>query len=74
LAYQANRDGVAERFPAPAVQTSMDVDLALLGAYAPLLRALEWPIVQAAKPHDAPTLYRLQTVPGSGKILRLVLR
>jgi len=31
LAYQANRDGVAERFPDPAVQKSMEVDLALLG-------------------------------------------
>jgi transposase len=31
LAYKANRDGVAERFPDPAVQKSMEVDLALLG-------------------------------------------
>ena len=30
LAYQANRDGGAERFPDPAVQKSMEVDLALL--------------------------------------------
>jgi transposase len=29
--------------------------------------------VQTAKPHDANTLYVLQTVPGIGKILRLVL-
>jgi transposase len=32
LAYTAHRDGVAERFPAPAVQKSMAVDLALLGS------------------------------------------
>jgi hypothetical protein len=32
LAYQANRDGVAERFPDPAVQKSMEGDLALLGS------------------------------------------
>ena len=30
-------------------------------------------IVQTAKQHDAQTLYRLQSVPGIGKILRLVL-
>ena len=30
LAYQANRDGVAERFPDPAVQQRMEVDLARL--------------------------------------------
>jgi hypothetical protein len=31
IAYTANRDGVAERLPAPAVQKSVAVDLALLG-------------------------------------------
>jgi transposase len=73
LAYKANRDGVAERFPDPAVQKSMEVDLALLGSYDPLLNDLEWHIVKAAKQHDANTLYLLQTVPGIGKILSLVL-
>jgi transposase len=73
LAYQANRDGVAERFPDPAVHKSRAVDLALLGSYDPLLRELELPIVKAAQQHDAHTLYLLQTVPGLGKILSLVL-
>jgi transposase len=73
LAYKANRDGVAERFPDPAVQKSMEVDLALLGYYDPLLRDLELHIVKAAKQHDPNTLYLLQTVPGIGKILSLVL-
>ena len=31
IAYKANRDGVAERFSDPAVQKSIEVDLALLG-------------------------------------------
>jgi hypothetical protein len=73
LADKANRDGVAERFPDPAVQKSMEVDLALLGSYDPRLSDLEWHIVKAAKQHDAHTLYLLQTVPGMGKILSLVL-
>jgi transposase len=73
LAYKANRDGVAERFPDPAVQQSLAVDLALLGYYEPLLRDLELHIVKAAKQHDAHTLYLLQTVPGIGNILSLVL-
>jgi transposase len=73
LAYKANRDGVTARFPDPAVQKSMAVDLTLLGAYDPLLSDLEWHIVKAAKQHDANTLYLLQTVPGIGKILSLVL-
>jgi transposase len=73
LAYKANRDGVAERFPELAVQKSMEVDLALLGYYEPLLRDLELHIVKAAQQHDPNTLYLLQTVPGIGKILSLVL-
>jgi hypothetical protein len=31
LAYKANRVGVAERFPDPAVQKNIAVDLALIG-------------------------------------------
>jgi hypothetical protein len=73
VASKANRDGVAERFPAPAVPKSMAVDLALLGDDDPLRNALEAHIGTAAKQHDAQTLSRLQTVPGIGTRLRLVL-
>jgi hypothetical protein len=31
IAYTANRDGVAKRFSDPAVQKSIEVDLALIG-------------------------------------------
>jgi transposase len=74
IAYKANRDGVAERCAAPAVQKSIAVDLALIGYYDELLRDVELPIVKTAKHHDAQTLYLLQTVPGIGKIRSLVLR
>src|SRR5262249_26892255 len=73
IAYKANRDGVAARFLEPAVQKSVEVDLALIDFYDQLLRDVELTIVQTAKQHDAQTLYRLQSVPGIGKILRLVL-
>jgi len=73
LAYKANRDGVAERFPDPAVQKSMEVDLALIDYYDPLLNDVELSIVLLAKQHDPDTFYRLQSVPGIGKILSLVL-
>jgi transposase len=73
LAYKANRDGGAERFPAPAVQKSIEVDLALIGHDDELLRDLELAIVTTAKQHEANTLYLLQTVPGIGKSLRRVL-
>ena len=73
IAYKTNRDGVAERFADPAVQKSIEVDLALITYYDELLRDLELTIVKTAKHHDANTLYLLQTVPGIGKILSLVL-
>jgi hypothetical protein len=41
LAYKANRTDVAERFPDPAVQKSMEVDLALIGHYDQLLSDVE---------------------------------
>jgi transposase len=73
IAYKANREGVAERFPDPAVHKSVEIDLALIDFYDQLLRDVELTIVQTAKQHDAQTLYRLQSVPGIGKILSLVL-
>jgi transposase len=73
LADKANRDGVAERCAAPAVQKSIAVDLALIGFSDTLLRDVELSIVKTAKHHDANTRYRLPTVPGIGTILSLVL-
>src|SRR6266849_4837081 len=73
ITYKANRDGVAERFADPAVQKSIEVDLALITYYDALLRDVELTIGKTAKHHDAQTLYLLQTVPGIGKILSLVL-
>jgi transposase len=73
LAYKANRAGVAERFPDPAVQKSIEVDRGLIGYYDQGLNDLELTLVNTAKPHHAQTLYRLQSVPGIGKILALVL-
>jgi transposase len=73
IAYKANRAGVAERFRDPAVQKTIEVDLALITSYDELLKNLELSILKTAKHHDAHTLSLLQTVPGLGKILSLVL-
>jgi transposase len=74
IADKANRDGVAERFADPAVQKTIEVDLALLTYYEQLLSDRELAITKTAKHHNANTPYLLQTVPGIGKVLRLVLR
>jgi transposase len=73
IAYKANRQGVAERFADASVHKTVEVDLALITSYDELLKDLELFILQTATHHDAHTLYLLQTVPGIGKLLSLVL-
>jgi transposase len=73
IADQANREGVAARFPAPASQQRLAVDRARLGPYDQRLTALELAIGTAAKAHNAPVFYRLRSSPGVGKSLALVL-
>ncbi len=74
IAHKANREGEAERFPDPAVQKSIAVDLALLGYYDRLLTDLELCIVNTAKAHNAQVFCRLRSIPGVGKIPALGLR
>jgi transposase len=73
IAYTANREGVAERFAEAAVPKTIEGDLALITYDDTLLKDLELSSLNTAKHHDPHTLYRLQTVPGIGKILSLVL-
>ena len=73
IAYKANRQGVAERFDDLAVHKTIEVDLALITSDDALRKDLELFVLKTAKHHDPHTLYRLQTVPGIGKILSLVL-
>jgi transposase len=73
IASKANREGVAERCADPAVHKTIEVDLALITDDDKLLQELELSILQTATQHDANTLSLLQTVPGIGKLLSLVL-
>jgi hypothetical protein len=72
IASKANRVGVAERFPDPAVQKRIEVDLALMGHDDALLRDVALAIGSTAKHHNANTLYLLRPVPGLGEILSWV--
>jgi len=73
IAYKANRDGVAERFPDASVQSNVALDLKLIDAYDELLRKVELEILRQAKDHDAQAFHLLDSVPGIGKILALVI-
>jgi transposase len=73
IAYKANRTGVAERFPEPAVQQSGEVDLALIDHDDRLRRDVARSILHTAKQPNANPLSLLRTVPGIGEILSVVL-
>lgn len=70
---QANRAGVAERFVDESVRRAVESDLSLAGHLDEQLRGIELYLVKHAKIDDPQSFARLQTVPGIGPILALVL-
>src|SRR5215475_4265996 len=73
LAYKANREGVEEHFPDPSVRKTIELDVALIDHYDKLLGEVELYITRTAKGHDPQSFARLQSVPGIGQILALVI-
>jgi transposase len=73
IARKRNRHGVAEHFPDQSVRKSIELDLALLKHYDTLLNDVELYLTRHAKEHQPNDLYLLQTIPGVGKILALVI-
>ena len=73
LADKAKREGVAAHFPDPSVRKSIEVDVALIDHYDQLLGEVALYITRTAKLHDVQTFTRLQSVPGIGQILALVI-
>jgi transposase len=73
IASTANREGGAERFDDAAVPKTIAVDLARITYDDELLKDLELGLLKTAEHHAANPLYLLQTVPGIGKVLSLVL-
>jgi transposase len=75
LSFAANRVDmkVAERFADPSVQRSAAVNLALIDRLDELIGELELYLTRTAKVDDVQTYHRLQTIPGVGKVLGLIL-
>src|SRR5712691_9929637 len=73
LAYKANREGVEDHFPDPSVRKTIEVDVSLINHYDQLLGEVELYITRTAKAHEVQTFSRLQSVPGIGQILALVI-
>jgi transposase len=71
----ANREelNIASRFADPSVCKTIEVDLALIDKYDEMIDDLERYLIRTAKVDDVQTYHQLQTIPGVGKILGLVL-
>jgi len=72
-ASKGKRAGVAERCLAPAGQKRGEVALALMDHADRRRSDVARPIGQTAQPHHAHALYRRPSVPGSGKLVRVVV-
>jgi transposase len=75
LSFAANRHelDIAQRFAAPSVQKNAAVNLAVIDCLDEQIAALELYLTRTAKVDDVQTYHRLQTIPGVGKVLALVL-
>jgi transposase len=71
---QADRAGVTARFPEPAVQSRMAVDLPRIDASDCLVPDLARELVSTAKAPEAQTFDRLRASPSMGQLRALVLR
>ena len=73
LARHTNRDDIADRFSDSSVRKNVEVDIHLMDCMEEEIKSLENFIIRHAKGYDPRTYYRLQTVPGIGTILALVI-
>jgi transposase len=75
LSFAANRAelNIAARFEDKSVQKSAAVNLAVIDCLDEQIAQLELYLVRTAKVEDVQTYHRLQTIPGVGKVLALIL-
>ena len=73
IAKPQNREGITQRFDDPSVQRSIAANLEIIQAYDRLLDQLERDIIASVKEHDLRSYALLQTIPGVGRILALVI-
>jgi len=73
IAKPQNREGIAERFEDLSVQNMIATDLAVITAYDPIIAKMERYIIKTAKHHDPVAHALINTIPGVGRILSLVI-
>jgi hypothetical protein len=73
LARLKNRNGIVEQFEHPSVQESITADMEIIRSYDVILSQLEKSIINMAIHHEPVSYTLLQTIPGVGKIIALIL-
>ena len=75
LCYAANRDDmkIAERFADASVHKNAAADLAVIERLEEVIAGVELYLKRTAKIDNVQTYHRLQTIPGVGKLLALIL-
>jgi len=73
LRYKSNRQLVENRFADPSAQQSVDLDVQLINFYDSQLSKVEYYVRKHAKVHDYHSYMLLQSVPGIGDIIGLVI-
>jgi len=73
IAKPQNREGVVERFDDSSVQKMIATDLKVINAYDPIIAEMERDIIKNARYHDPVSHALLNTIPGIGRILSLVI-
>ena len=74
ITYKSNRIGIDELFDDPSVKASVGLDVRLADFLQDEIRKLELHIEQSAKVDNPQSLFRLQTIPGVGRILALTMQ
>ena len=73
ISYKSNRSGVAERFEGKSVRRMIELDMELLNFYDHQIQGLNLYLEQNAKIDNPDSYFRLQSIPGVGRILAMTM-
>lgn len=73
IAYKANRTDIAQAFPNGSLRTMIELDVDLINSYDEQIKKLDLYLEQNAKIDNPDTFFRLQSIPGVGRILAMTM-
>ena len=73
LKYKTTRDQTKTLFNDPSIQETIDMDVELISIYKKKLEAVERYVERHAKDHDYQSVMILQSIPGVGRVLSMVI-